>query len=70
MTPATDAEPGVAAPFVAVSVLSVPEASRAALLAAFTQRLRLVDAWPGFQQLRVWADPTDRKFRRYEVIDR
>jgi len=59
MIPATCSEPADAGPFVAVSVLSVPEAGRAALVAAFTQRLGAVDDWPGFQQLQVWADQTD-----------
>ena len=59
MTPATSSEPAIAAPFVAVSNLFVPEAGRAELVAAFTQRLGAVDGWPGFQQLQVWADPAD-----------
>lgn len=45
--------------FVAVSDLTVPEAGRAALLAAFGRRLGAVDAWPGFQHLQVWADHKD-----------
>ena len=47
------------APFVAVSDLSVPEAGRAAVVAAFGRRLGAVDAWPGFRGLQVWADPAD-----------
>ena len=45
--------------FVAFSELTVPEAGRAAVLAAFTSRLGAVDAWPGFQHLQVWADQSD-----------
>jgi len=59
MTRTTGSERVVPAPFVAVSDLSVPEAGRAALVAAFRERLGSVDAWPGFQQLQVWANPTD-----------
>ncbi len=43
----------------AFSELTVPEAGRAAVLAAFTSRLGAVDAWPGFQRLQVWADQAD-----------
>jgi heme-degrading monooxygenase HmoA len=49
----------IAAPFVAVSDLTVPEAGRAAVVAAFGHRLGAVDTWPGFQCLQVWADPSD-----------
>jgi heme-degrading monooxygenase HmoA len=59
MTRSTVSEPVGMAPFVVVSHLSVPEPGRAALVTAFTQRLGAVDGWPGFQQLQVWADPTD-----------
>jgi heme oxygenase (mycobilin-producing) len=48
-----------AAPFVAVSDLMVPEAGRAAVVAAFGHRLGAVDSWPGFQGLQVWADRSD-----------
>jgi heme-degrading monooxygenase HmoA len=47
------------APFVAVSDITVPEAGREAVVAAFGRRLGAVDSWPGFQGLQVWADPTD-----------
>jgi heme-degrading monooxygenase HmoA len=49
----------VAAPFVAVSDLTVPEAGRTAVVAAFRHRLGVVENWPGFQGLQVWGDPTD-----------
>ena len=45
--------------FVAVSDLAVPEAGRAAVIAAFGDRLGAVERWPGFQGLQVWADPGD-----------
>ncbi|MEP7035839.1 MAG: antibiotic biosynthesis monooxygenase [Dermatophilaceae bacterium] len=45
--------------FVAFSELTVPEAGRAAVIAAFSSRLGAVDTWPGFQRLQVWADQTD-----------
>jgi heme-degrading monooxygenase HmoA len=45
--------------FVAVSELTVPEAGREGLDAAFADRLGAVDRWPGFQGLQVWADITD-----------
>jgi heme oxygenase (mycobilin-producing) len=48
-----------ACPFVAVSDLTVPEAGRTAVVAAFGHRLGAVDTWPGFQCLQVWADPGD-----------
>ena len=49
----------IAAPFVAVSNLSVPLAGRAELIAAFGTRLGAVDSWPGFHGLQVWADDKD-----------
>jgi len=42
----------VADPLVAVSDITVPESGRGALIAAFAQRLRAVEAWPGFQSPR------------------
>ncbi|MEX2549878.1 MAG: diguanylate cyclase [Nitriliruptoraceae bacterium] len=45
--------------FVAYSLLEVPEDGRAALIDSFTDRLRLVDRWPGFRHLEVWADRAD-----------
>ena len=45
--------------FVAVSELTVPEAGREALDAAFADRLGAVDGWPGFRGLQVWADLSD-----------
>jgi heme oxygenase (mycobilin-producing) len=48
-----------AAGFVAHSLLSVPVTGRRALLAAFADRRRRVDAWPGFQRLEVWGDRSD-----------
>jgi heme-degrading monooxygenase HmoA len=48
-----------AAQFVAVSDLVVPQAGREALQAAFSDRLRAVDRWPGFRGLQVWADTAD-----------
>jgi heme-degrading monooxygenase HmoA len=59
MIRAERSEPVVPAAFVAVSDLSVPEAGRAALVAAFRERLGAVDGRPGFQRLEVWEDPTD-----------
>jgi heme-degrading monooxygenase HmoA len=50
---------GTAPQFVAVSDLVVPEAGREALQAAFNDRLRAVDHWPGFRGLQVWADTAD-----------
>jgi heme-degrading monooxygenase HmoA len=48
------------APSVPASVITVPEAGREAVVAAFGRRLGAVDSWPpGFQGLQVWADPTD-----------
>ena len=41
--------------FVAVSEISVPASGRAALDAAFADRLGAVDGWPGFRGLQVWA---------------
>ncbi len=52
-------EGGTPAGFVAFSEIGVPEAGRAALEAAFADRLGAVDRWPGFQGLQVWADATD-----------
>jgi heme-degrading monooxygenase HmoA len=45
--------------FVAFSEIAVPAAGRAQLDAAFADRLRAVDQWPGFRGLQVWADPAD-----------
>lgn len=45
--------------FVAVSELSVPEAGRAAVEAAFAARLGAVDGWSGFHGLEVWRDTAD-----------
>lgn len=45
--------------FVAVSEISVPEAGRERLEAAFADRLGAVDSWPGFGGLQVWADAAD-----------
>ena len=59
MTRSTPIRTPVVAPFVAVSDLAVPEAGRAAVVAAFGHRLGAVENWPGFQGLQVWADPTD-----------
>ncbi len=59
MTLAVATETVVSTSFVAVSDLSVPEAGRAALIAAFGQRLGAVDSWPGFQGLQVWTDQSD-----------
>jgi heme oxygenase (mycobilin-producing) len=50
------APPGV---FVAFSELGVPESGRPALEAAFSDRLKAVDSWPGFRGLQVWADAAD-----------
>ncbi len=50
----------VQGPFVAVSDLTVPAAGRAALIAAFRDRLGAVEVAPGFQRLEVWADESDR----------
>ena len=57
----SDAVPTVesAPAFVAHSLLSVPVIGRAALLAAFADRLGQVDGWPGFQRLEVWTDRSD-----------
>jgi heme oxygenase (mycobilin-producing) len=61
VTPASRPTPGHSptAVFVAVSELSVPEAGRAAVEAAFADRLGVVDSWPGFRGLQVWADAAD-----------
>ena len=61
MTPVSPPPASEPAPsqFVAVSELTVPEAGREALDAAFADRLGAVDRWPGFQGLQVWADVTD-----------
>ncbi len=58
------ADPGAAASqpaagFVAYSLLEVPEDGRGALVAAFSDRVGLVDGWPGFRHLEVWADRAD-----------
>lgn len=45
--------------FVAHSLLSVREAGREALRAAFADRLGRVEAWSGFRHLEVWADRSD-----------
>ncbi|MFW6010179.1 MAG: antibiotic biosynthesis monooxygenase, partial [Actinomycetota bacterium] len=45
--------------FVAHSRLSVPEGGRDELVSAFDERLRLVERWPGFKHLEVWADRQD-----------
>lgn len=45
--------------FVAYSLLSVPEPGRDALMASFADRLELVDGWPGFLRLEIWADRAD-----------
>jgi len=64
MRPSTPSHAAAAPPFVAVSHLTVPEDGRAAVVAAFGDRLGAVDSWPGFQGLQVWADPGDpRGFR-------
>ena len=49
----------VAAPFVAFSDITVPEAGRSAVVDAFEHRLGAVERWPGFQGLQVWADQAD-----------
>jgi len=59
MRPSTPSHAAAAPPFVAVSHLTVPEDGRAAVVAAFGDRLGAVDSWPGFQGLQVWADPGD-----------
>jgi len=59
VTRSNPSSPIPTAPFVAVSDLTVPEAGREAVLAAFGHRLGAVDAWPGFHCLEVWADPSD-----------
>jgi diguanylate cyclase (GGDEF)-like protein len=45
--------------FVAHSQLTVPEGGREELTASFEDRLGLVDGWPGFRRLEVWADRGD-----------
>lgn len=45
--------------FVALSEISVPASGRAALDAAFADRLGAVDHWPGFRGLQVWASNED-----------
>jgi heme-degrading monooxygenase HmoA len=45
--------------FVAFSEIGVPEAGKAALEAAFADRLGAVERSPGFQGLQVWADAKD-----------
>lgn len=45
--------------FVTVSEIGVPSAGRAALDAAFADRLGAVDGWPGFRGLQVWASSED-----------
>ena len=50
---------GPTAGFVASSHLTVPEAGRHALIEAFERRLGLVDEWPGFRRLEVWASQAD-----------
>jgi heme-degrading monooxygenase HmoA len=57
--PNPDVTPGGDRQFVAVSEISVPEAGRATLQAAFAYRLGAVDQWPGFGGLQVWADAAD-----------
>ena len=46
----------VDATFVVTSELRVPNGGEGALETAFRNRLRAVDAWPGFQRLEVWRD--------------
>ncbi len=58
------AAPGAApnqpvAGFVAYSLLEVPEDGREALVDSFSDRVGLVDGWPGFRHLEVWADRAD-----------
>ncbi len=45
--------------FIAYSLLEVPADGRDALVDAFTDRVGLVDGWPGFRNLEVWADRAD-----------
>lgn len=45
--------------FVAMSELSVPEAGRLQVDAAFVHRLGAVESWAGFRGLQVWADTKD-----------
>lgn len=47
--------------FVAVSEIGVPASGRAALDAAFADRLGAVDSWPGFRGLQVWASREDQE---------
>ncbi|GGI05066.1 antibiotic biosynthesis monooxygenase family protein [Egicoccus halophilus] len=49
------AQPG----YVACSELRVAAEGRAALLAAFRDRLGAVDSWPGFRGVQVWQDDSD-----------
>ncbi len=54
---APDGQPAGA--FIAYSLLAVPEDGREALVDSFTDRLGLVERWPGFRSLEIWADRAD-----------
>lgn len=45
--------------FVAFSELVVPLSGSVALERAFTERLREVETWPGFDHLEAWQDERD-----------
>ena len=57
----------IAQPYIAISEISVPEAGIEGLERAFTQRLRAVDDWPGFQGLELLQDR--RVAGRYLMIE-
>ena len=59
---------GNAPPYIAISEISVPEAGIEGLEQAFTDRLRAVDDWPGFQGLELLQDR--RVVGRYLMICR
>lgn len=46
-------------PFVAFSEIGVPSSGSVGLADAFADRLREVEAWPGFDHLEVWQDERD-----------
>jgi heme-degrading monooxygenase HmoA len=59
LEPASGVGPAMPEEFVAVSELRVEPAHADELIAAFRDRLGLVDRRPGFHRLEVWQDQSD-----------